>query len=232
MSEEVLSALHFPVVYIFAAADWLEKNRRVLKSHEKKVIEVTENELKQISGLTTPNKVLMVLETTLDFRLPILDYRHEDLKSAIENRKPNFVLYLDGIQDPGNMGTIWRIADWFGISSLYCSDTCVDVWNQKVIQSCMGAFLRVPTCEINFADLQKELPNYRVYGAVLDGDNIFEIKNDLQNGIIVIGNEGNGISQEILKEIQYKISIPKSGNAESLNAAVATGIICAVLMNR
>ena len=146
--------------------------------------------------------------------------------------KSNFVLYLDGIQDPGNMGTIWRIADWFCISSLYCSDTCVDVWNPKVIQSCMGAFLRVPTCEINFADLQKELPSYRIYGAVLDGNNIFEIKNDLQNGIIVIGNEGNGISQEILKEIQYKISIPKSGKAESLNAAVATGIICAVLMNR
>ena len=232
MSEEVLSATHFPIVYIFAVAEWLEKNRRVLKSYDKKIIEVTENELKQISGLTTPNKVLMVLETIFDFRFSIFDSMVENPKSKIQNPKSKIVLYLDGIQDPGNMGTIWRIADWFGIEYLFCSDTCVDVWNPKVIQSCMGAFLRVASCEINFSDLQKTFPTYPIYGAVLDGENIFELKNPVTpGGIIVIGNEGNGISNEILSQIHHKISIPKAGKAESLNAAVAAGIICAALIN-
>ena len=236
MSEEVLSATQFSVVSIFAVREWLDKNARALKAYEQKTKEVSETELKLISVLTTPNKVVMVLQIPIsDFGFRVSDSGlKENPKSEIRNPK-SFVLYLDGIQDPGNMGTIWRIADWFGIENVFCSDTCVDAWNPKVIQACMGAFLRIRTQEINFAELKKTLPDYPVYGGVLGGENIFgqqsaEFKKN-KCGIIVIGNEGNGISPDILKEIRYQISIPRAGKAESLNAAVATGIICAALIN-
>ena len=236
MSEEVLSASQFSIVSIFAVREWLDKNARALKSYEQKTKEVSETELKLISGLTTPNKVVMLLQIPLpDLAISISDSGlTENIKSETQNPK-SFFLYLDGIQDPGNMGTIWRIADWFGIENVLCSDTCVDTWNPKVIQACMGAFLRVRTREINFAELKKTFPAYPIYGAVLGGDNIFGQKfaqlEKNERGIIVVGNEGNGISPDILREIQYQISIPRAGKAESLNAAVATGIICAFLIN-
>ena len=238
MSEEVLAATQFSVVSIFAVREWLDKNARALKAHEQKTKEVSETELKLISGLTTPNKVVMVLKNderrTMNDQQKTMD-KESNYGSSFIVYRSSFVLYLDGIQDPGNMGTIWRIADWFGIENVFCSDTCVDAWNPKVIQSCMGAFLRIRTQEINFAELKKTFPDYPVYGAVLSGENIFgqqsaEFKKN-KCGIIVIGNEGNGISPDILKEIRYQISIPRAGKAESLNAAVATGIICAVLIN-
>jgi RNA methyltransferase, TrmH family len=199
---------------IFALPTWAHEASLLLKQNTPHVTIVSESELKQISGLSEPNQVLVVAHK----RVPALS------DDFIQQK---FTLYLDGIQDPGNMGAILRIADWFGIPCVFCSDTCVDVWNPKVVQSTMGALLRVNTMEIAFSDLKKQYPNLPIYGALLKGRNIFEKECFEKIGIIVIGNEGNGISNELLKQIDYPITIPGGGGAESLNAAVATGIICA-----
>ena len=137
---------------------------------------------------------------------------------------------LDNIQDPGNMGSILRTADWFGIQYVFCLQ-CVDVYNPKVVQATMGAFLRVRTIQTDaeaIFEAQQKLP---VYGTFLDGESIYDAP--LQpNGLVVIGNEGRGIRKEIASYINHKIKIPAYGNAESLNAAVATGVVCAEFRRR
>lgn len=139
-------------------------------------------------------------------------------------------LMLDGIQDPGNLGTIIRIADWFGIDHIYCSNNTVDVLNPKTVQATMGSLARV---KIEYCDLEqlldtmpKDIP---IYGTLLNGENIY--KTELTNeGIIVMGNEGNGISNKIRKRISKKLLIPSypenRETAESLNVAIATAIVC------
>ncbi len=139
-------------------------------------------------------------------------------------------LMLDGVQDPGNLGTIIRIADWFGIDHIYCSPECADVFSPKVVQATMGSLARVKTECCNLAALLDSLPkDYPIYGTLLDGDNIYETEL-AESGIIVMGNEGNGISEEIRKRVNHKILIPSypadRPTAESLNVAVATAIAC------
>jgi RNA methyltransferase, TrmH family len=213
--EILQSANAVPIDAIFALSAWAQEANLLLKKYTHLLTIVSEAELKQISGLSEPNQVLVVAHK----RIPHL---------SDDFIKQKFTLYLDGIQDPGNMGAILRIADWFGMPCVFCSDTCVDVWNPKVVQSTMGALLRVNTVEIPFSDLKKKYPNAPIYGALLIGNNIFNKNCFEKTGVIVIGNEGNGISNDLLKQIDYPITIPGGGGAESLNAAVATGIICAV----
>ena len=140
-------------------------------------------------------------------------------------------LMLDGVQDPGNLGTIIRIADWFGIDHIYCSMECADAFSPKVVQATMGSLARVKTEYCNLDEVLDSLPDdYPVYGTLLDGDNIY--KADLtEHGIIIMGNEGNGISEEIRKKISRKLLIPNypegRPTAESLNVAIATAIVCA-----
>lgn len=213
---EIIKNDKIKIEEIFALPNWIEKNIESLKPFRDRLIEITEAELKKISCLTTPNQVL------ISAHIPIFEINKELINNDLS-------FYLDGIQDPGNMGTILRTADWFGVKNVFCSDTCVDIFNPKVIQASMGAFLRIQSQEIDLEQLvSKDLP---VYGAVLEGENIFETK--LSNkGIIVIGSEGKGISDANLSFLTHKIKIPAYGNgAESLNAAVATGIICAVFRN-
>lgn len=216
IAEEILNHQNISIEYIFGTTNWIEKNEVLLKKFDNITFEVTEQELKKISMLTTPNQVLIVAKQ-LKFEID---------KSIIHK---DLVLYLDGIQDPGNMGTILRIADWFGIKYVFCSDTCVDVYNPKVIQATMGAFLRIKTKEIDIEEIiNSDLP---IYGALLEGNNIFKEKLQ-QNGIIIIGNEGKGISPSLQSKITHPIFIPAYNNgAESLNAAIATGIICALFRN-
>ncbi len=212
---EILKEKKIEVESIFAIKSWCEKHAYLLQHYGAKVEEISESELKKISSLTTPNQVLITARPQ-DFALD---------KNLIFN---DLVLYLDGIQDPGNMGTILRNADWFGIPYVFCSDTCVDIYNSKVIQSSMGAFLRVKSKEISLPTLLDGAKNIPIYGALLEGENIFQSKLE-QKGIIVIGSEGKGISDANLPLISHKIKIPDYGNgAESLNAAVASGIICAL----
>lgn len=168
---------------------------------------VNQLSLEQASGLKTPNKALAVIKR-MNHPFP---------------EKDQLIIALDGVQDPGNMGTILRIADWFGIDHIVCSPTTVEVFNPKVVQSSMGAVLRI---KVHYTDLNSFLTNYPepVYGALLEGENIYKSELGIK-GVILLGNEGNGISAELQKKITHKISIPRFGIAESLNVSVAAGII-------
>lgn len=213
---EIIKSEKLNIEAIFALPQWMEKHATELRPFQSILTEVNESELKKISTLTTPNQVLMVVKQS-SFELDLQTIR-SDLS-----------LYLDGIQDPGNMGTILRIADWFGIRFVFCSDTCVDIFNPKVVQATMGAFLRIQSKEIELRELIEATTP--VYGALLEGENLFQTERS-NHGIIVIGNEGRGISEEVRALINRPILIPPHGEgAESLNAAVATGIICAVFRN-
>ena len=145
-------------------------------------------------------------------------------------KKPVFdkkiCLLLDGIQDPGNLGTLVRTADWFGIESIICSKECADVFNPKIVQSTMGSIARVQVLYLDLLSLITENKKIPVFAAVLDGQNLYETKSILE-GLILIGNESKGISSDLLSLDPQKISIPKIGQAESLNAAVAGAIIMA-----
>jgi RNA methyltransferase, TrmH family len=217
MARELLYDKSMEIEHIFALETWILEHKDMLNPYFNKTLTVTTQELKLISNLTTPNKVLIIAKIPP----PQLD------NEIIEN---NLSLYLDGIQDPGNMGTILRIADWFSIPYVLCSDSCVDIYGPKVIQSCMGAIYRVKTLEIDFKDIKNRFSTLPVLVTQLRGGDIF--KTDLpKKALLVIGNEGNGVSAEIVAQADYAISIPGGGGAESLNAAIATGIICAVLKN-
>lgn len=198
-----------PIVQLYALEDWLNENGH-LAGNDVKTQVISEQELKSISGLVTPNAALAILKTT-EHQLP--------------NQLDNSQLYiaLDGIQDPGNMGTIIRTADWFGIGGIICSTTCVDIYNPKVVQATMSSIIRVPIWQ---ADLSEALPKkgLPVLVADMDGQSINEI--DTQQGaIVVIGNEGNGVSEAVRNLSTGTITIPRKGQAESLNAAMAAGII-------
>lgn len=174
---------------------------------------VSEDELQKISQLQTANQVLAVLK-----QLPVE-------KPVIAT---GWTLYLDTIQDPGNFGTIIRIADWFGIKQIICSKGCADLYNPKVVQSTMASIARVKVWydeEENWLS-QQWLP---VLAATLGGTSIFELES-ISAGILLIGNESKGIRPEYLQKSTHQITIPRIGEAESLNAAVATGIILSHLM--
>jgi RNA methyltransferase, TrmH family len=228
IAAELLSSKSIEIDEIFAIESWITANRNALWAHQTKIIEVTEAELKLISNLTTPNKILIVAKKKTP---PVFDGTSPYNNDLIQK---SFSFYLDGIQDPGNLGTILRIADWFSIPYVFCSPKTVELWNPKVIQASMGAFLRVQSVEIDFPELKYQFPELPVFAAILKGDNVFEtvIKHDFpRRGIVIIGNEGSGISENLIDAADFKITIPGGGGAESLNAAVSTGILAAVLTN-
>lgn len=172
--------------------------------------EISPAELKKISALTAPNNCLAVFK--IPKNIPIQD--------------KGLIVMLDDIRDPGNLGTILRLCDWFGIEQLVCSNETVDIYNPKVIQATMGSISRVQT---NYIDLNTFLKttSLPVFGTFMDGNTIYKEKLP-QNGIIIFGNEANGISPEIEKAIQHRISIPRFGSiqkTESLNVATATAIV-------
>jgi len=216
MALEIVRQNKLEIEYIYALSTWIETNKKDLKVHFTKTKEIKEKDLSKISNLKTPNKVIVIVKQP-----------NEQINVPIAN--VNISLFLDEIQDPGNMGTILRTADWFGIPYVFYSKGCVDVYNTKVIQASMGAFLRVKMIKITAEDLKTKFPQLTFYGTVLDGENIFK-SNLTSNGIIVIGNEGRGISTDVLNLLDRKLKIPAPNNtgAESLNAGVAVGVVCAV----
>jgi TrmH family RNA methyltransferase len=217
---EILQQAPEAVEQIYAVPEWIAARQHLLSNIKTSVQEITAEELKKIAGLKTPNQVLAIVQQ-FNFQLNA-DWLQNDLS-----------LYLDGIQDPGNMGTILRIADWFGIRQVICSPDCVEIFSPKVVQASMGAFLRVQTVEMELAEWSKNFPELPVYGAVLNGVNVFKTPLE-KKGIIVIGNESKGISpeNEVLLTQRISIPAPPGGGAESLNAAVATGILAAVFRNQ
>ncbi|RKS26800.1 TrmH family RNA methyltransferase [Flavobacterium endophyticum] len=176
----------------------------------KKILTISETELKKISALTTPNDCLAV-------------FKQPESKSI---NPSGLIVALDDIRDPGNLGTIIRLCDWFGITELVCSEETADIYNPKVVQATMGSIARV---NVNYVNLEKfinetQLP---VFGTFMDGENIY--KSTLpKEGIIIMGNEANGISPEIEKVVKNRLTIPRFGDlqqTESLNVATATAII-------
>lgn len=181
---------------------------------------ITQEELRKISFLQHPQQVLAV------FPIP-------SQKPCSPQLTGHLSLALDGVQDPGNLGTIVRIADWFGISTIFCSEDTADAWNPKVVQATMGSIARVNIIYTSLADLisQATVP---VYGTLLDGNDIYRQPLSSE-GIIVMGNEGNGISPEIRQFITRRLLIPsfrQGDTAESLNVAIATAITCSEFRRR
>jgi TrmH family RNA methyltransferase len=219
IAKEMLQSGNVEIENIYALASWIEANESLLQAYKKKLLPVTESELKKITLLTTPNEVLIVAKRFSD------DVDTNEVNTGLS-------LFVDGIQDPGNMGTIIRTADWFGIKTIFCSTDTFSLYNAKVLQATMGAFLRVRIIPIDFTNLASKFPELPVYGTVLGGENIFRAKLG-DRGIIVIGNEGQGISDQVLQHLDFRLTIPSdaTSGAESLNAAVAAGIICAIFRN-
>jgi TrmH family RNA methyltransferase len=205
-----LAASKIKVKSLFATAAWIEDNQHAFKGHAE-IVEVTEQQLRQLSFLQTPQQVIALAQ------IPEQAFMPETITSQ-------FVLALDTLQDPGNLGTIIRIADWYGISHILCSPGCADVYNPKVIQATMGSFLRVQLYYLSLGDFfQAHKPN--VVGALMEGQNLHKAQLPA-TGVLLIGNEGSGIGAELLPYITTAVTIPRIGGAESLNAGVAAAIIC------
>jgi len=199
---------------IVATEEWVADNKHVITKHsEAELYIVKDFELEALSSLQTPNKVLLVVAMPEKKTVPDV---HE------------WYLALDGIQDPGNMGTLIRIADWFGINHVICSQGCVDVYNPKVVQSAMGGHLRVNIYEEDILPFltKSKLPKI---AATLDGENVYGMGRQ-DAGILIIGNESKGVSAQVAATATKKVMIPRKGGAESLNAGVSAGILCALLL--
>ncbi len=180
--------------------------------------QISEQDLNRISSLKTPQGILALVEIPTDRSLAI---------DALQN---GFNLVLDDIQDPGNLGTIIRTAEWFGFRQIICSLGSVDAYNPKVVQASMGSLARMAVRYTDIAALTANAP-VPVFGAVLDGTPIYET-NFGDAGLIVLGNEGNGISAAVLANIGHRVTIPRIGQAESLNVAVSTALFCAELTRK
>lgn len=197
----------FKAHIIFATHEW-EHNGQAFQ-------EVNQEELQRLSFLQHPQEVLAVFE---------IPTKTIDASSTLS-------LALDDVQDPGNLGTIIRIADWFGFTNIYCSEGTADAWNPKVVQATMGSIARV---NIVYTDIAEMIRNAKVpiYGTLLDGQNIYTQELS-KEGIIVMGNEGNGISQEIRQLLTHRLLIPQFHKGpESLNVAIATAITCSEFRRR
>jgi TrmH family RNA methyltransferase len=200
---------------IFTLDTWLQSAKGLLSSlSPEKVISVSEIELEKISLLSTPNQVLALVQKPDQPTEP-------DLRNRI-------TLVLDNIQDPGNMGTIIRTADWFGISQVVCSKESAELYNPKVIQSTMGSILRVAVIYTDIDQWIKEVEDFPIYCTALNGKNLYEM-GPVKEGLLIIGNESKGVRQSVMQAATKKITIPRFGGAESLNAAVAAGIVMAQL---
>ena len=205
---ELLHSVPQHVQNIYAVKEWLKENGN--HPHQHSFHEVSDAELERLSQLKAPNEVIAVVK------------KFDNAKTIVAKGKIS--LLLDTLQDPGNFGTIIRTADWFGVSQVICSEDCADIYNPKVVQATMGSIARV---KVFYEDLpgwlnqQNEVP---VYVTMLEGKDVTAMAS-LNEGIIVIGNESKGIHQEIVQLANERITVPGKGKAESLNAAVAVGIV-------
>jgi TrmH family RNA methyltransferase len=217
---EVLKS-RFRVIEIFAEQEWISKNNMFLSGISVPVTQITAAEMERITALSSPGPVLALVKIPGKAMTP---------DPAINEK--SLILALDDIRDPGNLGTIIRIADWFGIDEIACSENCVELYNPKVIQATMGSFTRI---HVHYPGLDTYLSiaaknGTAIYGAILNGVSVYEQAPSFP-AILLIGNESRGIRPELEALITHRISIPFYGDpsrdkAESLNASVAAGILC------
>lgn len=207
----------FEIMMLIATADFLQTHATIIPKH----IEIIETNkgIHKASLLKSPQEALAVIKKPTETSITKINYQKQ------------LCLALDGVQDPGNLGTILRIANWFGIKQIICSADTVDVYNPKVVQSSMGAIFRVQTFYTNLPEfiLEAKQKGATVYGTFMTGNNIYQQKLS-PKGILIMGNEGNGISSELEQLISQRLAIPsfaeKDAGSESLNVAVATAICC------
>lgn len=200
----------FEVELLFVTDDFYKENESLLEKQPIRPEFVTQAELERVGSFSSNNAAIATVKTKQNQEI-----------FASENE---FALILDDIRDPGNLGTIIRVADWYGIKKIICSKETVDFYSPKVISSTMGSFTRVA---IYYTDLVKFLSEskHKVYGTFLDSADVHQTKFE-ESGYIVIGNEANGISGGVENLVTHKITIPRFGAAESLNAGIATAVIC------
>lgn len=213
--KSVLEFIHssYKISKIFATAEAAAKLGKIPQNI--KLDELTDAEFNKISGLKNPQGALALVE------IPQFDQLY------LTNLKGKHSLILDDVQDPGNLGTIIRTAEWFGIENIICSIGTVDAYNPKVVQATMGSLSRI---KIHYLDLEEFIlkNNMPIFGALLNGESIYET-NFGDEGFIMMGNEGNGIRESLIPKVDKAVTIPRVGNAESLNVAVATTIFCSEL---
>ncbi|MDZ7897098.1 MAG: RNA methyltransferase [Arcicella sp.] len=199
----------FETELLFVTDEFFEQHQNLLQAFHIQGFIVNQADLEKAGSYNSNNAALAVVKTK----------ENEELLVG-ENE---FALILDDIRDPGNLGTIIRVADWYGIQKIICSHSTVDFYNPKVISATMGSFTR---SRLYYTDLEGFIRNQNanIYGTLLDGDNIHKIKFS-NSGYIIIGNEANGISSNIEQLITHKITIPRFGQAESLNAGIATAVV-------
>jgi TrmH family RNA methyltransferase len=209
---DLLQSKNVVVTQLYAVSEWLADNATLLNGIQTSA--VLDRELESMSQLKTPNRVIAIVK-------------------KFEHKEPvvggNISIVLDTIQDPGNLGTIIRIADWFGINQIICSSDSADMYNSKVVQATMGSIARV---NVYYTDLTKWLEHQRevrVYATMLEGKDVTKMS-AIKEGLIIIGNEAKGIDERLVQFANEKITIPKKGKADSLNAAVAAGIVMACLV--
>ena len=206
---ELLLSKKFVCKIICGTKSWMNENEYLFSHLSADIHEINEIELEKISQLQTPNKVLAVF------------FKNEEPAIHLTH---TVSLMLDEIQDPGNMGTIIRTADWFGIKNIICSNECVDFYNPKVVQASMGSLARVNIICRGLEEFIRENKGINMYAATLTGNPLSSF-NKLKEGIILIGNESKGVKENLVRLAAGQITISKQGGAESLNATVACGII-------
>lgn len=211
--DELLTLSPGNIHQLYALPVWVDANRDRIGKIE--TIVISERELQRLSFLATPNSVVAVVKK--------FDHPAAPQSAGLIS------LALDTIQDPGNFGTIIRIADWFGIPQVICNEACADLYNPKVVQSTMGSIGRVNVFYLDLSGWISKQAAVRIYAAALEGRDVSTMSK-IQEGVIVIGNESKGISAPVLELANVKINIPRKGKAESLNAGVATGIILSHLV--
>ena len=196
---------------LFTVNNWLDDYSGLPAiDAETTIYQIQDFELEKISALATPNKVLGV-------------FKKQEIIGSVEP-DGKITLLLETIQDPGNLGTIIRTADWFGIKNIICSEDCVEMYNPKLVQGTMGSLGRVNIKYTALASFMSEHKHIKTYACTLRGQPVAELGRVIE-GMIIIGNESRGISGNLLKLADNQVTVPKKGKAESLNAAVATGII-------
>lgn len=208
---DLLNSRKFVCRELLATNNWIkEQGNKLSFLKDTEVTPVEDFELQKISSLSTAHAVLAIFEKR---------------KSPVKIETASAItLALDTIQDPGNLGTIIRIADWFGIENIVCSPGCADMYNVKVVQSTMGSLGRVNVIYTNLVEWLHQNDHVKIYSASLQGKDVKTVEK-INEGILIIGNEANGVSDEVMELVNQKITVPGTGAAESLNAAVAAGII-------
>lgn len=222
MLEELLDS-NYEIATIYATKQWIDNNKSKIqqKSISNKIMEASEEDLNKITLLSTPNQVYALVE---------MPQTQSDFQSK------GLTILLDGIKDPGNLGTIIRLADWFAIERIICSQDCVDVFNPKTVQSTMGSIFRVKVEYTNLKTYIENLPkDYPIYGSIVEGGESIYQKQFSKDAILIIGSESHGISQEIQNYINHKITIPRfrtDNKPESLNASIATAIMISEILKQ